>query len=94
MPRRRKGRRSLSQPTSETDRQTLFNIAYLIYFQFTFAVSRCAASGKWRFFFFFLAFLLSSQFPGQKVLNLLPLFHDSATGDVGGLIIIVIMQEN
>lgn len=46
------------------------------------------------FFFFFLAFLLSSQFPGQKVLNLLPLFHDSATGDVGGLIIIVIMQEN
>lgn len=88
--RRKKGRRSLSQPpfeTDSTDSQTLFNIVYLIDFQFTLAVSRCAASGNGR------AFLFVCFFAFQKVLNLLPLFHDSATGDVGGLTITVISRK-
>lgn len=78
--------------SNSTDSQTLFNIVYLIYFQFTLAVSRCAASGNGSAFLFvwFFAFL---QFPGQKVLNLLPLFQDSASGDVGGLTITVISRK-
>lgn len=45
---------------------------------------------KWKSF----SGCFSLYFPRQKVLNVLLLFHDLASGDVGSLMIRVIMQEN